>query len=441
MTSTDGRPVEVLYKGQFNPDAGPDFRGALLKIGGRLLRGDVEIHLHQSAWYEHGHHRDPRYNSVILHAVVGLDEETRRTVREDGVNVAVVVLNAFLPEPAPKRAATAFSAKPDINSLPCLLKRYEEARRVDIIEAQGQARLQMKAERFREERHSRSWDQLIYSGTLEALGYEKNQKPFRKLAEQIPIDVLLGEIAFQPQEKARRILQALLFGGAGLLPSQSTRPREAALDWVTLDYTAPLELLWQGLAQKLKLEAMAPEEWTFFRLRPANFPTRRLAAASQLLLRFAEQGLMNTLLRTFGGLKRDYRHLTRELELLFVCPAQGYWQDHYRFEEARLAKQESHLIGRDRARDLVVNLVLPVMLLYAQETDDGELASEVREVYRHFPKLSENSITREMRAHLFGSQGNALIHTACRQQGLIHIYKLSCRAARCGEASMFERPT
>ena len=52
MTTTDGRPVEVLDPGLHNRNAGPDFFNAKVKIGGTLWVGNVEIHDRSSHWYQ-----------------------------------------------------------------------------------------------------------------------------------------------------------------------------------------------------------------------------------------------------------------------------------------------------------------------------------------------------------------------------------------------------
>ena len=50
--------------------AGPDFLDAIIADErGRLLKGDVELHVRASAFVAHGHHLDPRYDNLILHVV------------------------------------------------------------------------------------------------------------------------------------------------------------------------------------------------------------------------------------------------------------------------------------------------------------------------------------------------------------------------------------
>ena len=67
LATTGGEPIEVLSPGVWNGGPGPDFRGAILRIGGRRAAGDVEIHVRPSDWAAHGHDGDPRYANVVLH--------------------------------------------------------------------------------------------------------------------------------------------------------------------------------------------------------------------------------------------------------------------------------------------------------------------------------------------------------------------------------------
>jgi len=71
--------VEVIDPGLPNPDAGPDFFNAKIKIDGILWVGNVEIHVHASDWKRHHHHQDRAYDSVILHVASDIDAETFRT--------------------------------------------------------------------------------------------------------------------------------------------------------------------------------------------------------------------------------------------------------------------------------------------------------------------------------------------------------------------------
>ena len=67
LKTVDGQPLRVLHPGFASVEGGPDFRGAVLQIGGGpAIAGDVEIDLQSSGWRAHGHDRNPNFKNVIL---------------------------------------------------------------------------------------------------------------------------------------------------------------------------------------------------------------------------------------------------------------------------------------------------------------------------------------------------------------------------------------
>jgi len=79
----------VIDSGLQNPNAGPDFFNAKLKIDGTLWVGNIEIHIHSSDWLRHGHDKDKAYDSVILHVVGEADMEVTHT---DGGRIPQLIL-------------------------------------------------------------------------------------------------------------------------------------------------------------------------------------------------------------------------------------------------------------------------------------------------------------------------------------------------------------
>ncbi|GAB5416343.1 MAG: DUF2851 family protein [Crocinitomicaceae bacterium] len=72
--------------------AGPDFSHARLLIDGIEWHGAVEIHVKSSDWYQHNHHKDEAYNSVILHVVYEHDKE----VFQNGRQLPTLELKPFI---------------------------------------------------------------------------------------------------------------------------------------------------------------------------------------------------------------------------------------------------------------------------------------------------------------------------------------------------------
>jgi hypothetical protein len=135
-------------------------------------------------------------------------------------------------------------------------------------------------------------------------------------------------------------------------------------------------------------------------------------------------------------LKNNPQQLIKELEDSFTSETGGYWATHYRVEEKapELANQKAvTLVGKQRARDIVINIVLPTVLAYAAEIEDSSLKTQIIQLYQAYPKVSSNSIIRQMSVQLFGDIkiANKFINTAARQQGLIHLYKLYCHRGEC----------
>ncbi len=93
LRTVDGEDVVILSPGVLNSDAGPDFSGARLRIGGQEWIGNVEIHVRASDWQRHGHDADLAYDNVILHLVSVSD---CRIYRADGTIVPQLI--ASFPE-------------------------------------------------------------------------------------------------------------------------------------------------------------------------------------------------------------------------------------------------------------------------------------------------------------------------------------------------------
>ncbi len=263
----------VLSAGQENRDEGPDFLDASLLIDGELVQGDVELHLRARDWKAHGHHLDPRYNRVILQVI--LFGEPESAALSNGKLVPTLVLRDYLngsleelslrQVPLPLTPCQGAALKLDGQKLRAILNRA------------GEERFYLKAASFEVKLVLEEAPEVLYQGVLRALGYARNKEPFQKLARRLPLQVLEG----LAQEAGERelIFQALLLGAAGLLSSR--RGWGAGLREIV-----PLERLGQ-VWDSLGLESvMNEEEWHFFRVRPQNFPTRRLLALGCLLSRY-----------------------------------------------------------------------------------------------------------------------------------------------------------
>ena len=356
LTTQDGRRFRVIYPGRASSRAGPDFRDAIVATeDGVRLTGDVELHLRAPDWYAHGHDVDPNYNGVILHVVLWPRGETTSRQRSH-MNAPVV---AIAPEAlgTDRGGASRRSGmlRPD---------RAGQATLGEMLDRAGDERFLARSRGFTVEMANAKPEQVLYAALLEVLGYSSNRKPFRKLAERVPI-ASLSRLRSEPATTRLMAIKAMLVCASGLL-SHLQPPEEATL------------------LRRL------------FRVRPSNHPIHRIVGAAQLVDRYVETGLVSGLARV--AQRGDARSL---LEALVV----------------------GQFVGERRASDILVNAVLPFMHAWSGAGAEPTLGRTCVELYRGLPKLQDNDITREMGRLLGPEYDDLTTINARRQQGLMHIYR------------------
>ncbi len=203
-------------------------------------------------------------------------------------------------------------------------------------------------------------EQAFHEAVFEALGYSENRAPFLELARLAPIEELRRLALETPHHDRADALTRRLLSLA-------------------------------GLGERAGPPAMERASWRTSGVRPANHPARRIRAAGVLTVRAADESWLT-------ACRRAAEDGPPGLERLFTAAEGG-----------------SALTGSGRAREIAVNAALP--LLAAKEEGGGSGAAAL---YRMFPPLPENSVTREAR-RLAGAVGMRL--TACEQQGLIRLYR------------------
>ncbi len=408
LRTSEGEPVEVWHPGALNTDAGPDFTGARLHVGALAWSGDVEVHRTSGEWIEHRHDQDPRYDRVVLHVTLVADRHTGRLRRSDGTVLPEVVLYPRLQDSL-RALLHRFYATPTPD-LPCAAHwpKAPEAMRRTLVHDRGTERLAARratlAEAFLT---SPDLEQLLYERTLRALGYAKNAEPMERLARRVP----LRRLRALPD---RRDAEALLFGAAGLLP------RGGIEDTETAAYMANLRTRFDTLTATEPAQPMNPTAWTRARLRAPSLPARRIAQAAALA---APGGLLrrDPVVR-LADAARTARPLAALRRLLTDTVPGPFWATHVRLD--RPCKPMSAGLGRRRADDILTNAVLPVLLLWAEQTDDTPLDARLLDLYRQLPATSDE-VTRH-----FERLGTAP-RSALEAQGLHQLYRTRCTEGRC----------
>ncbi len=106
-----------------------------------------------------------------------------------------------------------------------------------------------------------------------------------------------------------------------------------------------------------------------------------------------------------------------------------YWSYYYTFGGKR-SKGPERLIGRERSAIMFINIIIPVLLVYARKREDMVLEEGLFKAYKLHPKLSHNNVTTFMSCRIFGQdiQKKNIVNNARRQQGLIQIFKDFCES-------------
>jgi len=426
LATESGESIEIIYPGRINDDRGADFRDAVIVRSGELIRGDIEVHVKSSGWRAHRHHLDYTYNRVILHVVMWHDTDAATNLH-NGRSVPILPLHKYIKIPVSQWPDEKY---PSVAlGMPCLkiTERLTTGSIAGFLDSAGEERFLAKAARFQADLAQIEASQSLYQGIMGALGYSKNKSPFLELAHRLPLRVL--ELVTQGKISDEECLawqQALLLGTAGLLPSQRQGSRqESGSDDNWID---KLERLWTS---SHRTEAMSPNVWRLFKVRPNNSPVRRIVAMSYLVLRYREKGILEELVNRVREVTVSKNHCILEKGLLVTT--KGYWANHFDFGLSCKARNPT-LLGSRRAADIVVNVLLPFAFAWSQFTSQPKLERKVFDLYCCYPKLAVNSVERHMRDQL--GLSSRLVNSAQRQQGLIHIYNTLCTQGRCNDCSL-----
>ncbi|MEM8600041.1 MAG: DUF2851 family protein [Bacteroidota bacterium] len=417
LRTTDGAQVTILDPGTLNTDGGPDFRAAHLRLSmpdGLTLdwRGDVEVHRTSGEWLVHRHHEDPRYDRTVLHVVLCEDAHTGTLPRHDGTTLPEVVLYPRL-QTSLRRLLHDFYAQshpdfpcaPTVERVPAPVKR-DEIRRLGLERIRAKTAMMARAYAI-----TPNLDELLYRQTLRALGYSPNADAMHNLALRVPLATL--RTCRDPRDA-----EALLVGAAGLLPSHHAL---VAADAHTAAYALDLRARFAVADEREPVRRMSAVEWQYFRLRPANFPLRRIAQAAALT---RQGGLFHT--DALGALcsavhapkpVAALRHLVRQR-----APG-SFWDAHVRLDR-RLAKDLPAAIGQARADVVLTNALLPVLLLHAAQTNDAALDARVLDVYDALP-APRDALLRTYRRYGF------TLTNALDAQGVQQLHRSRCTQGGC----------
>lgn len=395
LKTVDGEPVRVIDQGRRNNDAGPDFFNAKVNIGGQEWAGNVEIHVKASDWHRHHHSDDRAYDSVMLH-VVG--ESDCRISRPDGSLIPQLEL------PWDPDFHLRYDAMVNNTSdrLACAreLSSLNPIYITDWLCSLGHERLYEKVDRVNTalERLDGDWQAAAYVVLARALGFSTNSDAFERLAYATPLRCLLKHRSDQ------QLVEAALFGQAGFLDTPSKDPDD-------VEYMCQLRTDYGFMRAKYNLERPEPSGWKMARMRPPNFPHRRIAALVALIL----EGF------TLG---RSFSHVTDEKSAreLFDVQIGGYWINHYNFGSP--SAYSPRAFSPESVTSLLINAIVPLLYAYGLYYGNDKKTETALHILQSLPP-EHNSLTR-----IFTELG-VQCDDAFTSQALIQLRRAYCEPRKC----------
>ncbi|MGB0430962.1 MAG: DUF2851 family protein [Bacteroidia bacterium] len=391
LFTTKNEPIGIKSVGIHNHDAGPDFKNAQIQIGEQLWAGHVEIHVNTSDWLKHGHQNDENYKNVILHVVLFNDIELDMPTIELNGKIQKSILNSY---ENLMKSQSWIACAPKITEIEEFTISQFKSRL--IVE-----RLELKIESIKKDldQTNNDWDEVFYRNLLRYAGLKVNKTGFEALAEKLPYKLIA--------KYSTNIIQieALLFGVAGFLNE------------INDSYQKQLQTEYLFLKHKHKLSELSKNLWQFATLRPANFPTVRLA---QLATLFYSKKL------AFSQISRN--SATELCNEILNTTASEYWDKHYHFGKISKVLRKKK-IGKTYTNLLIINHYAPIIYAYGWYKGSFELKEKAIELLQN-TKSENNNIIKNWLALGVNSE------SALDSQALIHLKTKYCDLKKCLNCSI-----
>lgn len=387
----NGQELKVFYPGNHNHDSGPDFEEARIKIGFMEWAGQVEIHINSSDWIHHNHSSDKAYENVILHVVWNHDKE-------------IVVKGEIIPTLELKHLVDLSLVEKyrqhikSIDEILCAnqLKSISSLTVSSMLDRVLVERLNEKSDQILTylKEVKNDWEQVTFKTLTTNFGFATNKEAFNRLTEVLPFSVLKKGL------QNITTTEALIFGQAGFLEE------------VQDEYQQKLKEEFSFYQKKFNLTApLSKVQWKFGKLRPANFPTVRLAQLASLFHHHPQ--LFSNLIHSENS---------KELKNKLLLPVSDYWQLHYDFNKKR--KRAVETMGASSFNGLLVNTVAPLLASYSRYTDEQKYMDRAIELLESLDPES-NRFTKKLDGLIESSK------TAFDSQAQIQLYKQYCLKRRC----------
>ena len=391
LKTTKGESIQILNSGQYLQLAGPDFFNAQLIIGNQKWAGNVEIHLKSSDWYVHNHEKDSNYDSVILHVVWEYDMPI---FRKDNSEIPTLELKEYVALSDLHKYQSLVSQKSWIyceNEIRIvddfIFKNWQERLFFERLERKSQLIFELA------EDSNQDWESVLFCLLAKNFGLNTNGEMFYKVAKSIPFSVVRKE------SYSLESLESLLLGQANLLSRDFQD-----------NYAKELQKSYNYLVQKYQLHEKVTGSVEFFKHRPDNFPTIRLAQLASLY--FHRKNLFSLVMDGTS---------INELYQVFNIGVSQYWETHYNFDKKSVTKKKK--ITNSFIDLIMINTIIPVRFAYEQSLQK-EYSQEIIELTTALQPEKNIVIDKFASIGIFAKN-------AFQSQSLLQLKNEYCDAKKC----------
>ena len=242
-------------------------------------------------------------------------------------------------------------------------------------------------------RENNDFEALLFQLIAKNFGLKINGDAFLSLAQSLDFSIIRKERFYYES------FMALLFGQAGFLDEN-----------IEESYHQNLKKEYKYLQHKYNLVSISKDNFQFFRMRPSNFPTIRIA---QLVSLFHQQENLFSKVITVDSLNDFYK--------LFSIKIDDFWQTHYTFETT--SKKSSKQLTKSFLDLILINTIIPLQFVYQQQK--GNVNQEVILKLINQIKPEKNSIIDKF------SDLGIESKSAFKTQSLLQLKNNYCANKRC----------
>lgn len=392
LFTSNGLSVFVRKSGAKNSNSGPDFLNAQMDIDNQLWVGNVEIHVKSSDWYLHNHEKDPNYDAVILHVVWENDTDV---FMKNNKPLPTLVLKNIVDKSLLESYQNLIYHQ--VNFIPCekQINSVDEFILKNWLERLYFERLESKSKLIYNilKTTNNDFEATFFQLLAKNFGLKINADAFLQLTKSVDFSVI-RKVRFDLQK-----LTALLFGLAGFLKED-----------IDDNYYKLLKIEYNYLKHKYQLKASFKTNFQFFRMRPNNFPTIRIAQLASLF--FQHQNLFSKIL--------SLRNKVNFYELLRVG-VDEFWQEHYTFNSK--SKKSKKMLTKSFIDLLLINTIIPLKFVYLKQRGEVIQSEILNLIHQISPE--KNSIIQSF------SDLKIIGENAMHSQALLTLKNQYCSKKRC----------